>query len=59
MQVYACKVDGNIDSRILSNELVRTDLIFKGRNENEAYKKAIKFWNKAQLGMGGISLKKE
>lgn len=58
-KVLAVKVSGNIDSRYFDDAYTRTEITFKGRNEEEAMKKAHSFWKKAQFGMGSFILRKE
>ncbi|MFZ2937628.1 MAG: hypothetical protein WA066_02865 [Candidatus Omnitrophota bacterium] len=53
-EVLAVQTVGNLDGRYLDNKWTPTKVIFKARNENEAMKKARKFWDDGQFGMGSI-----
>lgn len=49
---------GKIDGRYLG-DWAKTRMTFKGRNEKEALRKAEKFWQDGEFGMGSIMVKKE
>jgi len=53
-EVLAIQTVGNLDGRYLDNKWTPTKVTFKARNENEAMKKARKFWDDGQFGMGSI-----
>ena len=50
---------GNIDSRYLGRNWLPTQITFKARSEKEAMKKANKFWQEGQFGMGSIMVNRE
>jgi hypothetical protein len=48
---------GNIDGRYLEDKWTPTTVTFKARSEGEAMKKAKKFWEEGEFGMGSIIVK--
>jgi hypothetical protein len=55
---YCDKTVGNIDGRYLG-EWEATTVTFKARTSREAMRKADKFWQDGNFGMGSITVKKE
>ena len=53
-KVFSIPTVGNINGRYLDNKWTPTEVTFKARNENEAIKKARKFWKDGKFGMGSI-----
>lgn len=58
-KVLATRTEGNIDGRYLDREFTPTQVTFKARNEAEAMRKANKFWQQGQFGMGSIAVRKD
>lgn len=55
-KVLAVKTVGNTDGRFLDDKWSPTQIIFKGRSEKEAMKKADRFWREGEFGMGRIKV---
>lgn len=58
-RMLAVKTTGNIDGRYLDKHWLPTDILFKGRTQKEAMKKAQKFWRDGEFGMGRIIIIEE
>ena len=56
-KVFSVPTAGNIDGRYFDNQWSPAQVTFKARNRNEAMKKAKKFWEEGQFGMGSITVK--
>jgi len=56
-KVLAIPTVGNIDGRYLDDKWTPTEVTFKACSENEAMKKACRFWRDGQFGMGSIIVK--
>jgi hypothetical protein len=56
-KTLAAQTVSGVDTRYLDPKWTKTDITFKGRNHDEALKKAKRFWSRGQFGMGAIDVK--